>query len=93
MLVRSITIYSRLCWNNSCHEAKSLSPQKLRDFIFIATHIVFHGCLKQSDIGALKPYSGLEVLADALPLGELEFEILIVEEKRRLTYLTFELPV
>lgn len=35
----------------------------------------------------------LEVLADALPLGELEFEVLIVEEKRRLTYLTFELPV
>ena len=35
----------------------------------------------------------LEVLADALPLGELEFEVLIVEEEGRLAYLAFELPI
>ena len=35
----------------------------------------------------------LEVLADALPLGEFELEVLIVEEEGRLAYLAFELPI
>ena len=34
-----------------------------------------------------------EILADALPLGELHLQVLVIEEEGRLTDLTFQLPV
>ena len=41
----------------------------------------------------VQPLFLFKVLTDALPLGEFEFEVLIVEEEGRLAYLAFELQV
>ena len=41
----------------------------------------------------VQPLFLFKVLTDALPLGEFELEVLIVEEEGRLAYLAFELPV
>ena len=44
-------------------------------------------------ISLKQPTLFFKVLANTLPLGEFELEVLVVEEESRLTYTALELPV